>query len=124
MAPDLLAARLDQILIRIGLYLALAGDFDTRPQVRLELPEDLPVIPIRDGSPEAGEAAKPPESLPEPLPPQVEPVPLQLQSAFGEISLIRPVKFQEDDCRSAIRLCNDEIAADPSFLTETDWPHE
>ncbi|MCR9201213.1 MAG: efflux transporter outer membrane subunit [Planctomycetaceae bacterium] len=121
---SLLAARLDQILIRIGLYLALAGDFDTRPEIPLELPEDLPVIPVRGDSTRPGEAAKPLEALPEPRAPQVETVPLQLQSAFGEISLIRPVKFQEDDCRSAIRLCNDEIPADPSFLTETDWPHE
>ena len=30
---DTLSARLDLILIRIGLYLAIAGDFDTRPQV-------------------------------------------------------------------------------------------
>lgn len=29
---DVLSARLDLILIRIGLYLALAGDFDTHPQ--------------------------------------------------------------------------------------------
>ena len=30
---DILSARLDLILIRIGLYLALAGDSDTHPQV-------------------------------------------------------------------------------------------
>ncbi len=32
---EVLSARLELILIRIGLYLALAGDFDTRPQARI-----------------------------------------------------------------------------------------
>lgn len=35
---SLLSARLDLILIRVGLYLALAGEFDTRPNVAAELP--------------------------------------------------------------------------------------
>jgi hypothetical protein len=42
---SLLSARLDLILIRIGLYLALAGDFDTRPDAALNLPSDVPQLP-------------------------------------------------------------------------------
>lgn len=42
---DILSARLDLILIRIGLYLALAGDFDTRPFALMELPADIPEVP-------------------------------------------------------------------------------
>lgn len=41
----LLSARLDLILIRVGLYLALAGDFDTRPIATLYLPSDVPQVP-------------------------------------------------------------------------------
>lgn len=41
---DLLSARLDLILIRVGLYLALAGDFDTRQDVALYLPSDVPQL--------------------------------------------------------------------------------
>ena len=37
---DTLSARLDLVLIRIGLYLALAGDFDTRPQATVDLPSE------------------------------------------------------------------------------------
>ena len=33
---DTLSARLDLILIRIGLYLAIAGDFDTCPQTGVD----------------------------------------------------------------------------------------
>ena len=36
---EILSARLDLILIRIGLYLALAGDFDTHPQLSVDSPE-------------------------------------------------------------------------------------
>jgi len=39
---DVLSARLDLILIRIGLYLALAGDFDTHPQQLAPLPGAFP----------------------------------------------------------------------------------
>jgi hypothetical protein len=42
---SLLSARLDLILIRIGLYLALAGDFDTRPIADFVLPSDVPQLP-------------------------------------------------------------------------------
>lgn len=42
---SLLSARLDLILIRIGLYLALAGDFDTLPDPALGLPSDVPQLP-------------------------------------------------------------------------------
>ncbi len=42
---SLLSARLDLISIRIGLYLALAGDFDTRPNVGQDLPANDPQLP-------------------------------------------------------------------------------
>lgn len=42
----LLSARLEQILIRIGLYLALAGDFDTRPVTPVNLSPELPELPL------------------------------------------------------------------------------
>ena len=42
---EILSARLDLILIRIGLYLALAGDFDTHPQA-MELAVDLSESPL------------------------------------------------------------------------------
>ena len=35
---EIISARLELVLIRIGLYLALAGDFDTRPQARVDFP--------------------------------------------------------------------------------------
>lgn len=35
---EIFSARLDLILIRVGLYLALAGDFDTRPQLVADSP--------------------------------------------------------------------------------------
>jgi outer membrane protein TolC len=41
---DILSARLDLLLIRIGLYLALAGDFDTQPQPLADLPTDVPEL--------------------------------------------------------------------------------
>jgi NodT family efflux transporter outer membrane factor (OMF) lipoprotein len=41
---SLLSARLDLILIRVGLYLAIAGDFDTRPEA-LYLPSDASELP-------------------------------------------------------------------------------
>ena len=44
---DVLAARLDLILIRIGLYLALAGDFNTHPQAFAELPSEVLELPPR-----------------------------------------------------------------------------
>lgn len=60
----ILSARLDLILIRIGLYLALAGDFDTRPDVMIELPaprpESPPLVP-----PEPAEPAGPVEPVEE-----------------------------------------------------------
>ncbi len=37
---EILSARLDLILIRIGLYLALAGDFDTCPQLSIDSPHE------------------------------------------------------------------------------------
>ncbi len=41
---EILSARLDLVLIRIGLYLALAGSFDTLPEPDL-LPSDIPQVP-------------------------------------------------------------------------------
>ncbi|MCA9134868.1 MAG: TolC family protein, partial [Planctomycetales bacterium] len=66
----MLSARLDLILIRIGLYLALAGDFDTRPQAALDLPADIPQLPLGvtldgpDGGPSSNDS---PEVFPEVL---------------------------------------------------------
>ena len=48
----MLAAQRDLILIRIGLYLALAGDFDTRPQTEVVLPVDLSDVPVDLSNPE------------------------------------------------------------------------
>ena len=59
---DTLSARLDLILIRIGLYLALAGDFDTRPQGFADStsdPTDLPTDVLE--SPPGLERLPPPE---------------------------------------------------------------
>ena len=42
---DALSARLELVLIRIGLYLALAGGFDSRPQANAELPLDFSDMP-------------------------------------------------------------------------------
>ena len=43
---ETLSARLDLILVRIGLYLALAGDFDNEPRIELE---DFPVTDMPGG---------------------------------------------------------------------------
>ncbi len=42
---SLVSARLELILIRIGLYLALAGDFDVRPGTAMVLPSDVSQLP-------------------------------------------------------------------------------
>ena len=42
---DALSARLELVLIRIRLYLALAGGFDSRPQANAELPLDFSDMP-------------------------------------------------------------------------------
>ncbi len=44
---DILSARLDLILIRIGLYLALAGAFDTHPQPLANSPATAADLPLR-----------------------------------------------------------------------------
>ena len=62
---EVLSARLDLVLIRIGLYLALAGDFDTRPQFT-DSPSDPTDIPA--------EVLEPPPGL-ESLPPPQDPAP-------------------------------------------------
>ena len=54
----ILSARLDLILIRIGLYLALAGDFDTRPQFDVQLREVIPELPVEIDFEAVDEAAK------------------------------------------------------------------
>ncbi len=66
---SLLSARLDLILIRIGLYLALAGDFDTRPDAVLDLPSDVPQLPSemtfeQDAEPISSEPPQAAEELP------------------------------------------------------------
>lgn len=43
---ETLSARLDLLLIRIGLYLALAGDFDTCPQDLAETPSPPTEVPV------------------------------------------------------------------------------
>lgn len=58
---ELLSARLDLVLIRIGLYLALAGDFDTHPQPHADWPSDRPDLPAdAPGSPSGLEQLPPP----------------------------------------------------------------
>ena len=58
---DTLSARLDLILIRIGLYLSLAGGFDTRPQDSVDSPSEPTEFP-------ADELESPPglQRLPQP----------------------------------------------------------
>jgi outer membrane protein TolC len=46
---ELLSARLDLVLIRIGLYLALAGDFDTSSQHCPDWLSDQPDLPADNG---------------------------------------------------------------------------
>ncbi len=59
---ETLSARLDLILIRIGLYLALAGDFDARPQALPDLPSDLTDLPTEElESPPGLDSLPPPE---------------------------------------------------------------
>ncbi|MCA9200774.1 MAG: hypothetical protein KDA87_24720, partial [Planctomycetales bacterium] len=58
-------ARLDLVLIRIGLYLALAGDFDTQPQLATLPPLDVPQQVESD----TGQAARLPEIEPPAEPP-------------------------------------------------------
>lgn len=48
---EILSARLDLVLIRIGLYLALAGDFDTRPQYNIELPPEFAEVEFASQAP-------------------------------------------------------------------------
>lgn len=42
----MLSARLELVLIRIKLYLALAGDFDTRPEATFHTPQGTPEFPL------------------------------------------------------------------------------
>ena len=53
---DILSARLDLILIRIGLYLALAGGFDTHPQPFVDIPAAELPLPLEE-LPPPGELA-------------------------------------------------------------------
>lgn len=53
---SLLSARRELILIRVGLYAALAGSFDTRSQVASYLPAEDPQVPSDgSGEPQTGE---------------------------------------------------------------------
>ena len=79
----LLSARLDLILIRISLYLSLAGNFDTRPDPTFNLPPTIPLSP----------SGFPLEEVDPPGPPQVEslelPAPVSAMPAIlDENSLI------------------------------------
>ena len=112
----MLSARLELILIRIGLYLSLAGDFDTRPRFALELPEEIPVLDLDSEVPtESRNYAKPPQAVEQTLFFDRDRQPkVRLPPVAGEISLPRGTKSAEDDCRFAADLCNDEPA---SFLS-------
>ena len=67
---EILSARLDLILIRIGLYLALAGDFDTCPQLSIESQLEDQTETEKPGSLQEAEqpAASERELLPPPEP--------------------------------------------------------
>lgn len=112
----MLSARLELILIRIGLYLSLAGDFDTRPRFALELPEEIPVLDLDSEVPtESRHYAKPPQAVEQTLFFDRDRQPkVRLPPVAGEISLTRGTKSAEDDCRFAADLCNDGPA---SFLS-------
>jgi NodT family efflux transporter outer membrane factor (OMF) lipoprotein len=88
---SLLSARLDLISIRIGLYLALAGDFDTRPRSIEDLPADVPRLPSELTIDE--QEAVPPPSTP---PPAAEDLPkgdTELPAPFFEQnSRVQPAK--------------------------------
>ncbi|QEG00442.1 Toluene efflux pump outer membrane protein TtgI precursor [Stieleria maiorica] len=60
---ETLAARLELLLIRVSLYLALAGDFDTQQTEQLELPASA--VPVDEAVGEGVGGARP-EPLPEP----------------------------------------------------------
>jgi outer membrane protein TolC len=45
---SLLSARLELILIRVGLYLALAGDFDIQAEVAVYLPSNVPQVTSKE----------------------------------------------------------------------------
>lgn len=71
---EILSSRLDLVLIRIGLYLAIAGDFDTRPQMAVEsimLGDEGEVSVMSD---QAVPALVPPE-LPSPMIQRLPPEP-------------------------------------------------
>ena len=68
----ILSARLELILIRIGLYLALAGDFDARPQGLTDSPSDLPELPSPVLPPDVLELPSVQEELLPPAEPALE----------------------------------------------------
>ena len=74
---ETLSARLDLILIRIGLYLALAGDFDLNSGLTRDVPVDLPSV-LQNPAAEGPDAPADPPELPsgptERVPP-LEPAP-------------------------------------------------
>ncbi|MEZ6117432.1 MAG: efflux transporter outer membrane subunit [Pirellulaceae bacterium] len=75
---ETLSARLDLVLIRIGLYLALAGDFDTQPQLATLPPFNVPLQVESDATDQSTRlpAAEPPaESSAVPLRPADLPPP-------------------------------------------------
>ncbi len=71
---EIISARLDLILIRVGLYLAIAGDFDTQPLAFVEPPESNPLLESIEDP--VGPADAPPDVPAQPLErlPPVEPV--------------------------------------------------
>lgn len=88
---SLLSARLELILIRIGLYLALAGDFDTRPTASLDLPSDIPQLPAElsfgeETDPLPGRLPETTEALPS------EPFELPSPSTRGPSLMVQPAR--------------------------------
>ena len=89
----LLSARLDLISIRIGLYLALAGGFDTQPVLVQDLPAAISELPSDFTFDEQQEAAEP--TLDPPLP-DLKDAPvedIELSAPMGEgSSMVQPAK--------------------------------
>ncbi|WP_197452499.1 TolC family protein [Rosistilla carotiformis] len=84
---SILSARLDLIQIRIGLYLALAGAFDTRPIENNGLLLDAPQLTSERDS-DAGELLPPPAGMPV----DVSPAPTELPSPAAGSGTVKPAK--------------------------------
>ncbi|WP_145346655.1 TolC family protein [Rosistilla ulvae] len=87
---SLLSARLDLIQIRIGLYLALAGTFDTRPIENNGLLLDAPRLTSENefDDSDAGELLPPPAGMPV----DASPAPTELPSPAAGSGTVKPAK--------------------------------